>query len=122
MKPFLSASITLIVLALGACTRPADVSRPAVDLSDTNAKIEVKDAPSGFTVDVRYSRYQFIPETGALIVACRSLATARATAEAKLRNREIEPVTDESIRVSAGRNIVNGRTACRAFVEVRWKR
>ena len=113
--------MAIFALTLSACTHPADVSRPAVELSDPNAKVEVKDTPSGFSVDVRYSRYQFVPETSALLIACRSIVTARVNAEAKLRNREIEAVTDESVRVSAGRNIVTGRTACRAFVEVRWK-
>jgi hypothetical protein len=108
-------------LALAACTHPADVSRPQTELADKNAKIEVKDTATGFSVDVRYSRYQFIPEMDALLVACRSLLTARAYEEAKRRGREIQPINEQTIRVSTGRNIVTGRTACRAFAEAQWK-
>jgi hypothetical protein len=111
-----------LCLALAACTHPADVSRPLTEVEDKNAHFEVKDAPAGFTVEARYSRYQFVPETSALITACRQLATARAYDEAKRRGREIEPVNDQTVRVSTGRNIINARTSCRAFVEARWKR
>ena len=108
-------------LALAACTTPADVSRPLTDGGDKNAHVQIADTATGFTVNVRYSRYQFMPETSALLVACRSIATARAYEEAKRRGREIEPINEQTIRVSTGRNIVNARTACRAFAEARWK-
>lgn len=109
------------LLALASCTHPADVSRPLTEVADKNAKFEVRDTPAGFTVEVRYSRYQFVPEAGALLVACRSLVTGRAYDEAKRRGREIEPINEQTIRVSTGRNIINARTACRAFAEARFK-
>lgn len=115
---------TLLLAALGvlnACTHPADVSRPLTEVPDKNAKFILRDTPTGFTVEVRYSRYQFIPEMSALLVACRSLVTSRAYDEAKRRGREIEPINEQTIRVSTGRNIVNARTACRAFAEAKWK-
>jgi hypothetical protein len=96
---------------------------PPIDAGqENNAKVKVADTGDGFTVEVRYSRYQFVPETGALLTACRSLATARALEEARHRGREIEPVDEQAVRESTGRNIVTARTACRAFIEVRWKR
>ena len=111
----------VLCLALAACTHPADVSRPLTEVEDKNAHFTVNDTAAGFTVEVRYSRYQFVPEASALLVACRSLATARAYDEAKRRGKEIEPINEQTIRVSTGRNILNARTACRAFVEARWK-
>ncbi len=108
-------------LALAACTHPADVTRPTTELADKNAKFAVQDTPRGFTVDVRYSRYQFVPEASALIEACRSLVVARAQDEAKSRGREIVPLDLEAIRVSTGRNILGGRTSCRAFAEATYR-
>lgn len=108
-------------LALAACTHPADVSRPLTEVADKNAHFTVKDTAAGFTVEARYSRYQFVPETSALLTACRSLVLSRAYDEAKRRGREIEPINEQTIRVSTGRNIINARTACRAFAEARWK-
>jgi len=114
-------TVIALCVALAACTHPADVSRPLTEVADKNAHFTVRDAPGGFTVEARYSRYQFVPETSALMTACRQLATARAYDEAKARGREIEPVNDQTVRVSTGRNIVTARTACRAFVEARFK-
>ncbi|QGP77772.1 hypothetical protein [Sphingobium sp. CAP-1] len=114
--------IPLLCLALlAACTKPADVSRPLTAGGDKNAKFTIKETASGFTVDLRYSRYQFVPEAGALIAACKSIATTRAYEEAKQRGREIQPINEQTLRVSTGRNIINARTACRAFVEAVWK-
>lgn len=118
MKKYL---LIACLAALSACTKPADVSKPLTEGSDKNAKTDIKDTVNGFTVDVRYSRYQFVPEMDALLVACRSIATARAYEEAKVRGREIQPINEQTIRVSTGRNILNGRTSCRAFAEAFWK-
>ena len=109
-------------LALAACTTAADVSQPLAAGKGNDAKIKIADTATGFTVDVRYSRYQFVPESGALLVACRSIATARAYEEAKGRGREIEPINEQTIRVSTGRNGLLGLTSCRAFAEAQWKR
>jgi hypothetical protein len=109
------------IAALSCCTTPADVSKPQSAQTDDNAKVEITDTPSGFALDVRYSRYQFVPETSALLTACKSILTARANEEATRRAREIQPVADQDIRVSAGRNIISARTSCRAYAEVKWK-
>lgn len=120
-KTTMNTKTLALCLALAACTHPADVSRPLTEVADKNAHFTVKDAAGGLSVELRYSRYQFVPEAGALLTACRSLVTTRARDEAKRRGREIEPIDEQTVRVSTGRNIVTARTACRAFVEARWK-
>lgn len=118
----MSVLIVSAFVALTGCTHPADVSHPLTEVADKNARYTIKNISDGFTVEVRYSRYQFVPETSALLVACRSLVTARAYDEAKNRGREIEPINEQTIRVSTGRNIIKARTACRAFAEAHFKR
>lgn len=120
MKAKLGPTAMLAVLA--SCTTPADVSQPMSAAKDQNADVRVADISGGFAVDVTYSRYQFVPETSALLTACRSLALARAADEARRRGREIQPVLEQDIRVSTGRNIVTARTKCRAYGEFHWKR
>jgi hypothetical protein len=68
----------LLLLTVSACTTPADVSRPLDAGKGNDAKIKIADTKNGFAVDVRYSRYQFIPESSALLETCRSIVTARA--------------------------------------------
>jgi len=116
-KYLMVASVAMVA----ACTTPADVSMPLSAGGDKNAKFDIADTANGFTVDLTYSRYQFVPEGDALIVACKSIATNRAYEEAKKKGKEILPIDDDAIRVSIGRNILNARTACRAFVEATYQ-
>jgi hypothetical protein len=109
-------------LALSACTTAADVSKPIEAGKGNDAKVQIVDTADGFSVDVKYSRYQMIPESSALLVACRAIATARAYEEAKGRGKEIEPINEQTIRVSTGRNGLLGLTSCRAFAEAHFKR
>ena len=113
--------VLLCISVLAACTTPADVSVPLGAGGDKNAKFSIKDTAQGFTVDLRYSRYQFVPEADALLVACKSIATNRAYEEAKLRGKEIQPINEQNLRVSVGRNIISARTACRALVDAVYK-
>jgi predicted small secreted protein len=117
-----AAAVALLAMALAACTTAADVSKPIEAGKGNDAKVKIIDTADGFNVDVKYSRYQMIPESSALLVACRSMATARAYEEAKARGKEIEPINEQTIRVSTGRNGLLGLTSCRAFAEAHWKR
>ncbi len=87
----------------------------------TLTKTSVKETTGGFSVEVSYSRYQFIPKTGALITACKSIALASARDEAAARSRAIQTLSNDDVRVSTGRNILSARTRCRAFVDAKWK-
>lgn len=108
-------------VALSDCTTPANVSKPLPEGGDRKAKVRMADTPTGFLMDVRYSRHRFVPEPDALLVACRSIATARACEEAERRGREVEPIDEQTIHVSTGRTIINARMACRASAKARWK-
>ena len=110
-----------VFLALAACTTPADVSMPIGTGQEADAVVTVADTARGFTVDVKYRRYQMIPETSAVLTTCRSTAIARVTEEARNRGREIQPLAEQDVRVSTGRNGVLGFTSCRAFAEAVWK-
>ena len=52
---------------------PADVAQQMSDDNNQNAKFEIKNTASSFTIDLRYSRYQFVPALEAILVECRSL-------------------------------------------------
>lgn len=119
MKPTILA--VGAVLALGACTTPADVSMPIGTGQNADAVVTVEDTARGFTVDVTYRRYQMIPETSAVLTTCRSTAMARVAEEARNRGREIQPLSEQDVRVSTGRNGLLGFTSCRAFAEAIWK-
>jgi hypothetical protein len=46
--------------------------------------------------------------------------SSRDLRRSEAAGREIEPINEQTIRASTGRNIINARTACRAFAEAKW--
>lgn len=109
-------------LALAACTHPADVTRPQPAMANPDTgKFIVNDLPTGFSVEVSYSHYQFVPNMSEMHDACASLIRSRVAEEATRRGRAIEPIGDQAIRVSTGRNLFLGVSSCRGFVQATWK-
>ncbi|MDL9996975.1 hypothetical protein QTI24_00060 [Variovorax sp. J22P240] len=103
------------VSILAGCATPSPQGAP-----DKNASYQVTDGSDGFTISVAYSRYQFIPESSAVQAACKQALTAGAFDEADRRGRKIEPVNEQRIRLSMGRNGFTGITSCEASVSVTW--
>jgi hypothetical protein len=83
---------------------------------DKNTSFATVDRPDGFALEVRYNRYQFLPESDAVAVACKSQATALAFDVAEKRGRKIEQINDQRIQISMGRNGLTGITSCRAYL------
>ena len=88
---------------------------------DKDTEYAVEDTGDGFIVTVNYSRYQFIPESSAVATACKSALTTIAWDVADRRRKKIEPVNEQRIRFSMGRNGVTGITSCQASAPVKWK-
>jgi hypothetical protein len=87
---------------------------------DKDTAYTIDERPGGFGLTVYYSRYQFIPESDALAVACESALTSLAWDIADRSGRKIE-LNDQRIRISMGRNGVSGTTSCQASAAVEWK-
>jgi hypothetical protein len=114
------AAIALACAAVGGCATPVSQSdAPKTDV-DKNTSYSVEDRPDGFLISVAYSRYQFIPESGAVAEACKQALTAQAFDVADRRGRKIERVNEQRIKISMGRNGLSGITSCEASVPVRW--
>ena len=56
---------------------------------DKDTKYGIVERPNGFELTIYYSRYQFIPESSALAVACKSALTATAWEVADKRARKL---------------------------------
>ena len=119
-----SASISGLVLVAGlaGCATPVKYTSAPMGTYDKNTDYSVTDREDGFTVDIRYARYQFIPESGAVGDACKAQATALAWEIARKRGRAIDKINDQEVRVSMGRNGFSGITSCTANVPVYYKR
>lgn len=118
----MKAVLIAAALALTGCATPTPQHQGEQQAADRDTSFSVTDRPDGFLLAVTYSRYQFVPESGAVAAACRQALTATAYDVAEKRGRKIEPVNEQRIKFSMGRNGFSGITSCEASVPVVWAR
>lgn len=112
--------ILLVFFLLAACATPVSHTNIPLSTYDKDTEYGVEEREDGFSITVYYSRYQFIPESDAVATACKSQLTAIAWEEADKRGRKIEPINEQRIRVSMGRNGFSGITSCQATAIVKY--
>ncbi len=111
----------LLLAFLVGCATP--VSHTSIPLStyDKDTKYGIEDRSDGFGIAVYYSRYQFIPESDAVATACKSVLTSIAWESAEKQGKKIDPLNEQRIKISMGRNGFLGITSCQAFAVAKWK-
>lgn len=116
-----AAALTLaLMLTLAGCATPVEYGVGSKATTDKDTRVAIDERPDGFTVSVLYDRYQFIPETAAVMAACRQALLASAHDHAEKKGRRIRPINEQRIRISTGRNGFTGITSCEASVPVQW--
>jgi hypothetical protein len=114
-----SIIVTLSFLLLG-CATPVSHTNIALSTYDKDTEYGIEKRDDGFGITVYYSRYQFIPESDALAIACKSQLTAIAWEHSDKIGKDIQPVNEQRIRISMGRNGFSGITSCQATAVVNW--
>ena len=113
-------SIVLSVLLIG-CATPVSHTNIPLSTYDKDTEYGIEDRKDGFGITVFYSRYQFIPESDAVAIACKSQLTAIAWEHSDQVGKPIENINEQRIRISMGRNGISGITSCQASAIVKWK-
>lgn len=117
----MKTNLVIVLLGLSACTYPNSYSQQPMNELDRNSGYSVVDNPKGFTITVQHSRYQFIPETDALLQSCKSILLSSAYDYADSKGREIKPINEQRMKISTGRNGLSGMTSCNASVQAAFK-
>ncbi len=111
-----------VVCALAGCATPMQQTDAPMTRYDRDTEYLITSRADGFAVAIHYSRYQFIPESTAVATACKSALTAIAFEEADKQGRKIEPINEQRIRLSMGRNGLTGITSCSASGVAEWRK
>ncbi|MBD3667472.1 MAG: hypothetical protein HUJ16_05895 [Kangiella sp.] len=111
----------LFVMLLTGCATPVSHTNIPLSTYDKDTEYGIEKRDDGFAITVYYSRYQFIPESDAVATACKSQLTAIAWEHADNEGRDIEPINEQRIRISMGRNGLTGITSCQANAVAKWK-
>ncbi|MGZ3594642.1 MAG: hypothetical protein ACXVAD_03600 [Syntrophales bacterium] len=111
----------LAVCMFAACATPSNVVNRVLSTFDNNTEYSVEENDSGFSITVYYSRLEVVESTEAA-KACKQQLAAVAWTYAKNKQKEIEPITEQQIKISMDRSVVKGRTSCQADAVVSWKK
>ena len=111
----------MLSLFLTGCATPVSHTNIPLSTYDKDTEYGIEDREDGFGITIYYSRYQFIPESDAVAIACKSQLTAIAWEHSDQIEKEISPVNEQRIRISMGRNGISGITSCQATAVVKWK-
>lgn len=117
-----SATIIFFIILLSACATPVSHTNIPMTKYDKDTEYAIEEREDGFSITVYYSRYQFIPESGAVATACKSMLTSLAWEIADKKGKEIEQINEQQIRISMGRNGITGITSCQAYAIAKWKK
>ena len=109
-----------ILFLLAACTTPVSHTASQMTTYDKDTEYVIDERLDGFALTITYSRYQFIPESGSLTSACKSVLTALAWEISEKKGRKIRPLNEQRVRLSLGRNGLTGITSCQANAIVEW--
>jgi hypothetical protein len=114
--------LVLLVTLLASCATPVSHTNTPLSTYDKDTEYGIEERSDGFGITVYYSRYQFIPESSAVATACKSALTSIAWEVAEKKGKTVDPINEQRIRLSMGRNGLTGITSCQAFALVSWKK
>lgn len=109
-----------VALALAGCATPVSYTNAPMVGYDKNTEYAFEEKPGGFDLTVYYARYQFIPESDAVATACKAALMSLAWELAEQRGKKIQPINEQRIKLSMGRNGFGGMTLCSAFTTASW--
>jgi hypothetical protein len=119
--PFHRLAVAAVIACVAGCATPLGYTERPLQRYDRDTTYRVDDHESGFTVTAYYSRYQFIPESDVVAVAGKSTLLNIAYDVAEARGRKIEPINEQRVRMSMGRNGVSGATSWSGSVKAFYK-
>ena len=113
--------IAIVNLLIGSCATPMRQTDVPMIPYDRDTEYSVTPRENGFALTIYYSRYQFIPESSAVAVACKSALTSIAYEHAEKQGKKIQPINEQRVRLSMGRNGFTGTTSCSATAIAEWE-
>lgn len=111
----------IIIFSLGGCSSTAVYTDKEMQVYDKNTKYNVEHRENGFSLNIFYSKYQFMPNSGPIQIECKQLLTSLAWDYADEQKKKIKPLNEQRIKMSLGRNALTSHTSCSANAIVEWE-
>lgn len=120
-EKLLSIATISFAMLLTGCAAPVSHTNVPMSTYDKDTEYSIVDRENGFGITVFYNRYQFVPESDAVATACKQQLTSIAWEHADLVGKEINPINEQRIKISMGRNGFSGITSCQATTVATFK-
>ena len=118
MKSKLALVLICAAGFFGGCASPVSYTEKSLTRVDKDTSYRIDEHEYGFTITAYYSRYQFIPESGAVAQAGKSALLSTAYDVAEARGKKLQPINEQRVKMSMGRNGVSGITSWTGTVQV----
>ncbi|WP_254615401.1 hypothetical protein [Cupriavidus basilensis] len=89
---------------------------------DTETEYTTTYTADGFTLLVNYRYEQFTVRSSTTAAQCKAALASVANSLAERRQRQIEPVTEQSIHLTTSKTWYGKVTACSITAPITWKR
>lgn len=120
-KNWLSKLSLILIISFFYCgCVPVSHTNMPLSTYDKDTEYGIEENEKGFGITVYYSRYQFIPESSSVSIACKQMLTSIAWEYSDKVGKKIKPVNEQRIRISMGRNGLSGITSCQSYALVEW--
>jgi len=118
MSSIISVLLISILFIFPGCATPVGYTEKSLTRIDKDTSYRVDEGEDGFAITVYYSRYQFIPESEAVSQAGKSALLSTAYDYSESHGKKIEPINEQRIKMSMGRNGFSGITSWTGTVKV----
>ncbi|MGO4809555.1 hypothetical protein AB4156_08185 [Cupriavidus sp. 2MCAB6] len=116
------AAVACLISAACTTTTPAPSAGRQMSTYDMDTEYTVEYVPDGFTLIVNYRYSQFIVRSSSADAACKAALASVANSLAERRQRPIEPVNEQLVKVTTTRSWSGKVAACSASAPIAWKR
>ena len=120
LQAALTLCASILVLGFMGCATPVSHRNIALSTYDKDTEYGLEENPSGYGLTIYFSRYQFIPESTSVATSCTTMLTAIAYEISETKGKKINPINEQKIRLSMGRNGFSGITSCQAFAAIEY--
>ncbi|WP_081859242.1 hypothetical protein [Desulfohalovibrio reitneri] len=110
-----------LAMLLASCATPVGYTNKPLQSYDKDTDYRIDEKDGGFTIVIYYSRYQFVPESDAVLESCKQQLMSIAHEHGESVGKSVLPINEQTIKVSMGRNGLTGITSCSAMGSVSYQ-
>lgn len=100
----------LVLLSLVGCSSPNTYTNAEMTPYDDRTEYHIEDQADGFTIFVNYTQYSMVHSRIGISEAGKSAMMSLAYELADKRGKKLQPIEEQRVKMSTGRNGLSGNS------------